>query len=81
MLHAKVMPNNPVNTGASIIEVVVSEHNQDSLSALLAPDQDRVASEKPKDIHGVVGKRNRRVVIVNGVSDTVARMLAFKEFH
>lgn len=70
MLHAEVMPDNPIDTGTSVIKLVISQHNQNRLLALLASDKNCVASEEPEDVHGVVGEGDRGVIIVNGISNT-----------
>jgi hypothetical protein len=70
MLDTKVVANNAVDASLTILEIVISKDNQDSVLALLSLDQDRVATEELKSLHGVVGKGNDGVVIVGGVSDT-----------
>lgn len=54
VLYAQVMPDDPVDAGASNIEIIIGKHNQNSLLALFASDCDCVASEEPKGVHGVV---------------------------
>lgn len=76
MLHAEVMPDNPVDAGTSIIKLVVSQHNQNRLLALLASDKNCVASEESEDVHSVVGERDRGVIIVNGISNTKHRAIS-----
>ena len=71
MLDPKVVANHPVNAGASIIQIVVGEDDQDSVLALLALDQDCVTTEQLKCFHGVVGERNDGIVIAGGVGDSV----------
>jgi hypothetical protein len=56
VLYAKVMSNNPVDAGASIIEFIIGQHNQNSLLALLASNKDCVTSEQSEDVHGVIGE-------------------------
>jgi hypothetical protein len=73
VLYAQVMSNNPVDAGASIIEFIIGQHNQNSLLALLASNKDCVTSEQSEDVHGVIGERNRGVVIVNGIGNTTRR--------
>ena len=72
VLHAQVVADNPVDACAAIIEVVVGENDEDSVLALLALDEDRVATEELERLHGVVRKRDDRVVIVGSVGDTMA---------
>jgi hypothetical protein len=73
VLYAKIMSDNPVDAGASIIEFIIGQHNQNRLLALLASNKDCVASEQSEDVHGIIGERDRGVVIVNGIGNTRRR--------
>lgn len=70
MLDPKIMPHNTVDASASIIEIVIGQHNQDGVLALLALNQDSVTSEKLERVHGIVRKGNNRIIIVDGISNT-----------
>ncbi len=76
MLHTEVMPDNSVDAGTSVIKLVVSQHNQNRLLALLASDKNCVASEETEDVHSVVGEGDRGVIIVNGISNTNHRVIS-----
>jgi hypothetical protein len=62
--------DNTVDAGLTIFKIVVGEHDQDSVLALLSLYQNSVATEELESLHGVVGKSNDRVVIVGGVGNT-----------
>lgn len=54
VLDTKVVANDSVDACASIIEIIIGENDQDSILALLALDEDRVATEELESLHGVV---------------------------
>lgn len=56
VLDAEVVADDAVDTGLTILEIVIGENNQDSVLALLSLDQDGVATEELKGLHGVVGE-------------------------
>ena len=70
VLHTEVVAHNTVDTGASIIKVVIGQDDQHSVLALLALDQDCVTTEELKGLHGVVREGDHRVIIVNGIGHT-----------
>lgn len=72
MLDTKVVSHNTVDASASIIEIVIGQHNQNGVLALLALNQDGITSEKLERVHGIVGKGNNGVIIVDGVGNSVA---------
>lgn len=63
------MANHPVDAGASIIQIVVGEDDQDSILALLTLDQDCVTTKELESFHGVVGESNDGVIIAGGVGN------------
>ena len=71
MLNTKVVANNAVDASTSVIELVVGEDDENSVLALLSLDQDGVATEELQVLHGLVGERDNRVVIVDGISNPV----------
>jgi uncharacterized membrane protein len=70
VLDAQVVANDTVYPCRAIVEVVICKHDQDCVLALLALDQDRVATEELERLHGVVREGNNRVVIIDGIGDT-----------
>jgi hypothetical protein len=70
VLDAQVVANNTVYPCRAIVEVVICEHDQDCVLALLALDQDSVTAEELERLHGVVREGDNRVVIVDGIGDT-----------
>jgi hypothetical protein len=54
VLDTQVMPNNPVHAGASIIEIVIGQNDQDSILPLLALHEYCVPSEQLEGVHCVV---------------------------
>ncbi len=69
VLDAEVVSHDTVDTGASIIQVVVGEDDEDGILALLSLDQNGVATEELEGLHGVVRERNDGVIIVNGIGN------------
>jgi hypothetical protein len=45
VLDTEVMPDNTVDTGTSIVQIVVGENDENGVLALLSLDQDCVATE------------------------------------
>lgn len=70
VLDAEIVPNDTIHAGVTILQVVIGQHNQNSVLSLLALDQYRVATEELEGFHIVIRERNDRVVIVDGVGDT-----------
>jgi hypothetical protein len=71
VLDSEVMANDTVYPCGAIVEVVICEHDQDCVLALLALDKDSVATEELERLHGVVREGDNGVVIVDGIGDTV----------
>ena len=76
VLDAQIVPNNSVYPRRPVIKVVVSEDDKNSVLALLALDQNGIATEELERLHGVVGKRDDGVVIVDGIGHAVTARLA-----
>ena len=71
MLNTKVMPHNTVDTSASIIKIIIGQHNQKGVLPLLALHQNCITTEKLEGIHSIVGEGNNGVIIVNGIGDAI----------
>lgn len=71
VLDAQVVADHSVYPRRAIIEVVVGKHNEHCVLALLALDQDRVATEQLERLHGVVGESDNGVVIVDGIGHAI----------
>lgn len=69
MLDTKVMPHNTVDASASIIEIIIGQHDQDGVLAHLALHQDRITSEKLESVHSIIGKGDNGVIIVDGIGN------------
>lgn len=54
VLDSEVMPNNTVDTCASIIQIIVSKDDEDGILSLLALDKNCVTTEKLKCFHCVI---------------------------
>lgn len=67
VLDTQVVADNSVDASTSIIEVIVGQHDQNGILALLAADKNGIAAEQLKLFHGVVGQGDDRVVIVGSV--------------
>ena len=46
VLHPKIVTDDTVDTGAAIIEIVIRQHDENSVLSLLALNKYRVATEK-----------------------------------
>lgn len=71
VLHAKVVSDDTVQANAAVIEIIIGQHNQNGILALLALDEDGVTSEELQGIHSVVGEGDDGVIIVDGIGNTV----------
>lgn len=54
VLHAQVVPHNTVQTTTAVVKIIVTKNDKDSVLSLLSPNEDRVAAEQLKSVHGVV---------------------------
>lgn len=79
VLHAQVMSHNTVDTGAPIIEVVIGQNDQHGIPSHLTLDEDCVATEELEGLHGIIREGDDGIVIVDGVSDTVASQHSRKD--
>jgi hypothetical protein len=69
VLHAEVVADDSVYPRGAVVEVVVCQHDENRVLALLALDQDGVAAEELERLHGVVGEGDDGIVIVDGIGD------------
>ena len=67
MLNAEVMSNNTIHTRATIIEIIISEDDENGVLALLSADENGIATEQLELLHRVVGQGDDRVVIIGSV--------------
>jgi hypothetical protein len=58
VLDPQIVPHDTVDAGASVIQVIISKHNQNGILPLLALHQDCVTTEKLERLHGIVRKGN-----------------------
>jgi hypothetical protein len=79
MLDTKIVSNDTVHPGTSIIQVIIGEHDENSVLAFLAFDQNGVTTEELQRLHRVVREADDGVVIVGGISDTRIEMLALSQ--
>lgn len=73
VLDPEVVANDPVNAGAPIVELLVSEDNENGVTPLLSTDKHGVATEELEGLHRSLGQRNDGVVIVSSVGHPVCR--------
>ena len=76
VLDTKIVADNTVQPSAAIIEIIVGQHDEHGVLSLLAPNQDCVAAEELKRLHGVVRESDDRVVIIDGISNPMFRWSA-----
>ena len=69
VLDSQVVTNNSVDASATVIELLISEDDEDGVLSLLASNQDGVATEELELIHGGLGEGNDTVVIVDGIGN------------
>lgn len=69
VLDSQVVTNNSVDASATVIELLVSEDDEDGVLSLLASNQDGVTTEELELIHGGLGEGNNTVVIVDGIGN------------
>lgn len=69
MLDSQVVADNSVDASAAVIELLVSEDNEDRLLSLLASDEHGVAAEELERVHGGLGERDDAVIIVDGIGN------------
>lgn len=71
VLNTKVVSYDTVDASASVIQIIICQHDKDGVLALLSLYQHSVTSEELERLHGVVGEGDDGVVIVDGVCHTV----------
>lgn len=54
VLHPEVVPDDTIDTGTPVIEIVIRQDDEGSVLALLALHQDCVTAEELERLHGVV---------------------------
>jgi hypothetical protein len=69
VLDSQVVTNNSVDASATVIELLVSEDDENGVLSLLASNQDGVAAEELELVHGGLGEGNDTVVIVDGIGN------------
>ena len=69
VLYTKIMADDTVNSGTSIIKIIISEYDENGVLPLLALDQDCVATEKLQRFHSIVGEGDNRIVIICCICD------------
>lgn len=72
MLDTEIVADDAIYPSAAVVEIVICKDDEDCVFPLLALDQDCVATEETKRVHGVVREGDDGVVIVDGIGDTVA---------
>lgn len=71
MLDTQVVAHNAIQAAAAVIEIIITEHDQNSIFSLFAANEDSITTEQLEGIHGVVGQSNNGVVIVDGIGDPI----------
>ena len=73
MFDSKIVTDNAVHPCTAVIKIILSQNDQDGILPLLALNKDCVTTEKPQSLHGIIGKADDRIVIVDGISNAIAR--------
>lgn len=76
VLDSQVVSHNSVDTSATVIEIIVGQHDKHSILALLALDQDSITAEELESLHGVIRESNHGVVIVRSIGHTIDELSA-----
>lgn len=76
VLDAEVVANHTVDASTAVIEVLVSENDEDSVLSLLAADENCVTAEELELLHRVFGEGNDTVVIIDGIGNPKEAKLA-----
>lgn len=71
VLDPEVVANDSVNASAPIVELLVSEDDENGVFPLLPTNENGVATEELEVLHGSLGQRNDGVVIVSSVGHPV----------
>lgn len=71
VLDTQVVAHNTVQAAATIIKIIVAEHDQNCVLSLLAADKHGITTEQLEGVHGVIGQSDNGVVIVDGIGDPV----------
>ncbi len=75
VLDTEVVANNSVDTGTSVIKLIVGEDNEDGILSLLSSYQNGITAEELKLLHGCLREGNNAVVIVDGIGNPDARLV------
>lgn len=54
VLHAQVVAHNSIQTTATVIKIIITKDDKDSVLSLFATNEDRITTEKLESVHGVV---------------------------
>ena len=69
VLHTQIMANDTIETSASVIQVIVGKNNENGVLPLLTANEDCITTEQLESVHGVVGKSDDGVVIIDGIGN------------
>lgn len=69
--YSQVVACHSVESGRTIVEIIICQYQENSLLSLLSLHEHGVATEQLKGFHNLVGKGNDGVVVVDGIGNTV----------
>lgn len=69
VLDSEIVADNTVDSGASLIQLLVGKDDQDSLLSLLASYKDGVTAEELEGVHGSLGQGDDAVVVIDGIGN------------
>lgn len=70
------MSDHTIHARTPVIQLIISQHNENCVLALLALNQYCVTTEEIKGLHCVVRQSNNGVIIVDGICNPVATLSA-----
>lgn len=69
VLDSEIVADNTVDSGASLIQLLVGKDDQDRLLSLLASYKDGVTAEELEGVHGSLGQGDDAVVVIDGIGN------------
>jgi hypothetical protein len=76
VLDPEVVANHSVDASAAVVEILISEDDEDSVTPLLSADENGISTEELKRLHGLLGQGNDGVVIVGSIGNPAGQMVS-----
>lgn len=69
VLDSEIVADNTVDSGASLVQLLVGKNDQDRLLSLLASYKNGVTAEELEGVHGSLGQGDDAVVVIDGIGN------------